>query len=1084
MPVRNVTPAAPDSAPPFSASADATAYLREKIRAQQHLDEAIAIARLLPLAEFSAAARLRIATRSHSLVEAIRAIHAKSAGVEAFMHEYDLSTQEGVVLMCMAEALLRIPDSATVDLLIRDKIGASDWAQHIPRSDSLFVNASTWALMLTGRIINLDAHAAHTRHEPFSEVLQHMLARASEPVIRQAVLAAMRLLGQHFIMGRTITEALQHAQAAEQRGYRHSFDMLGEAARSQADAQKYFSAYSQAIDALGKANSHADVNSAAGISVKLSALHPRYEFSQSARVMCELLPILRELALQAKAAGIGFTIDAEETERLELSLDLIEPLALDPALAGWQGLGLALQAYQKRAPALLDWLADLARRSQRRLMVRLVKGAYWDSEIKLAQERGLDSYPVFTRKAATDVSYLACARLLLDNPQAFFPQFATHNAQTLASILEMTATCATPGDFEFQRLHGMGAELYEQIVGNGNGRYPCRVYAPVGSHADLLAYLVRRLLENGANSSFVYQLEDRQVPVDALIADPVNLWCGNAARHDGQATDQAASTHQLPLPRQLFGAERLNSRGLDLGDIDTLQHLKEALVASRRIQLRAAPTCVAQESLDNWQAVFAPANQKELLGVIANASASHIAMALDQAQAAFPAWEATSASLRAACLERAADAFEHRTAELMALIVREGGRTLPDALSEVREAIDFCRYYAARARTDFTAPHPLPGPTGERNELTLHGRGIFACISPWNFPLAIFIGQIAAALVAGNTVIAKPAAQTPLIAALAVDILHETGIPPAALQLLPGDGAVGAALVNDARIAGVAFTGSNASAQHIARSLVERVDPRRPFVPLTPLIAETGGQNVMIVDSSALPDQVVRDVLASAFNSAGQRCSALRVLFIQNDIADKVIGMLQGAMQELSIGDPAQLATDIGPLIDTAAQARLAAHVRILEDHGKLIQRCELPAECAGGWFFAPQAWEIDDMSLLTQEVFGPILHVIRWPAQQLDRVLAAIDACGYGLTLGIHSRLDSTIAHIVSKARVGNIYVNRNIIGAVVGVQPFGGERLSGTGPKAGGPHYLLRFASERCLSVNTTAAGGNASLMASSGK
>jgi len=1029
--------------------------LREKIGALYRIDESIAIGNLLPLAELSDDIKARVAARAGNLVSLIRAERSDRSGIDAFMHEFDLSSREGVVLMCMAEALLRIPDTDTVDRLIRDKIGSTDWEHHVSRSDNVFVNASTWALMLTGRLVQL-----HTEDRNLSAMLKRLVARLGEPVIRQAVLAAMRILGKQFVMGRTIDEALMRARAAEAQGYRHSYDMLGEAARTMADARRYFASYEQAIATIGREANGRAIADAPSISVKLSALHPRYEFAQRARVMAELVPSVKILAQQAKSHNIGFTIDAEEADRLELSLDIVEALALDADLAGWHGLGLAVQAYQKRAPAVIDWLADTARRGGRRLMVRLVKGAYWDAEIKMAQERGMEGFPVFTRKVATDVSYIACTKKLLADPIAFYPQFATHNAHTLSVIMELAADRT---DYEFQRLHGMGEELYAQIVGPDKYNRPCRVYAPVGTHEDLLAYLVRRLLENGANSSFVNRIVDERMPIETLIADPVETWRALSSK----------SHPRIALPDNLYGSERRNSRGLDLWNGDMVAMQMAALDRSRRELYRAAPI-IGGEKLDGIaHPVNAPANRQERIGEVVNADASMVDHALTQATAAFGKWNATPAGTRAAYLDRAADLMQARMSELMALIVREGGRTLPDACSEVREAIDFCRYYAARAKADFSAPISLPGPAGERNELSLHGRGVFACISPWNFPLAIFTGQIAAALAAGNTVVAKPAEQTPLIAAMAIDILHEGGIPTDVLHLLPGEGDIGAAIVDDARIAGVAFTGSTDTARAIAQALAKRDGP------IVPLIAETGGQNALIADSSALPEQVFRDVLASAFNSAGQRCSALRVLFLQEDIAEKVSNMLRGAMLELVIGDPSVLATDVGPVIDEEARGLLQAHVRKLEQTGRLIYRCELPASCANGTFFPPQVYEVDALSQLTHEVFGPILHVIRWRSQDLDSVLGAIDATNYGLTLGIHSRIDETIDRIIGALRVGNTYVNRNMIGAVVGAQPFGGERLSGTGPKAGGPHYLLRFANERTLTVDTTAAGGNASLM-----
>jgi RHH-type proline utilization regulon transcriptional repressor/proline dehydrogenase/delta 1-pyrroline-5-carboxylate dehydrogenase len=842
--------------------------------------------------------------------------------------------------------------------------------------------------------------------------------------------------------------------------------MLGEAARTSADALRYFDSYSKAIAAIGDAASGRPPFIAPSISIKLSALHPRYEVASEDRVRRELLPAIKALAVRAKARNIGLTIDAEEAERLELSMGLIEALATDHELVGWNGLGLAIQAYQKRALPLLDWLADVAHRGQRRLLVRLCKGAYWDAEIKIAQERGHGDYPVFTRKVTSDVSYLACARRLFADPQAFYPAFATHNAHTLAAVAEIAISAGGSDEWEYQRLHGMGEELYDQIVGARKWNQACRVYAPVGSHEDLLAYLVRRLLENGANSSFVNRIADAELPIDALIADPVERLAALAVKRQPR----------IPLPRDLFGAERANSEGPDMNDKAALQDLHQAIKQSRTVNYLAAPLIGGKQGVGaSSRPVCSPANQREVVGQVIEASVADVTAALAVAQAAFPAWEATPAATRAAALERAADLMQEGLPELVALIVREGGRIQVDAVSEVREAIDFCRYYAAQAREKFAAPIELPGPTGESNSLSLHGRGVFVCISPWNFPLAIFVGQVVAALAAGNTVLAKPAEQTPLVAALAVGMLHSAGIPTNVLAFLPGDGRVGAAMVAGRECAGVAFTGSTEVARVIARSLAGKDGP------LVPLIAETGGQNALIADSSALPEQIVRDVLASAFNSAGQRCSALRVLFVQADIADRVGTMLAGAMQELRIGDPADLRTDVGPVIDEAARKVLVAHASWLDSFATPLHTCPLDEQAtAHGSFFAPRAYEIDSLSRLEREVFGPILHIVRWRGEDLDKVCDAIASTGYGLTLGIHSRIENTIRRITARLHVGNTYVNRNLIGAVVGVQPFGGEGLSGTGPKAGGPHYLYRFASERTLSVDTTAAGGNASLMA----
>jgi RHH-type proline utilization regulon transcriptional repressor/proline dehydrogenase/delta 1-pyrroline-5-carboxylate dehydrogenase len=1031
--------------------------LRAAIGIAHRRSEDEAVAAILAAAPLTPEANARVEATARRLVEAVRRERVGRGGLDAFLYEYALSSPEGIALMCLAEALLRIPDAETIDRLIRDKLAGADWAQHLGHSGSLFVNASTWALMLTGRMLRPeDADSG-----ALAAALHHFAARASEPVVRQAITAAMRILGRQFVMGRTIGEALERARPAERRGYRHSYDMLGEAARTADAATRYRDAYERAIAAIGTVVAGRTIETAPGISVKLSALHPRYEFAQRGRVMRELLPVLLGLAAKARETGIGFTIDAEEADRLELSLDLIEALALARELSGWDGLGLAVQAYQKRAPAVVDWLADLAGRAKRRLMVRLVKGAYWDSEIKRTQERGLDSYPVYTRKVATDVSYLACAGRIFAAGPAFFPQFATHNAHTLAAIAELAGQRR---DWEFQRLHGMGEALYDEVVGPEKMGIPCRVYAPVGSHEDLLAYLVRRLLENGANTSFVNRIVDENQPVAAIVADPVS-----------RLASLSRKPHpRIRLPRDLFAPERENSRGIDLSDAQALAALRDDMAAALRRDWRAGPIVGGREAGAGGEPVFDPSDRRRRIGIVSPATPEIVAAALARAAGAAPEWSRVSADRRAALLERAAELYERDRAALMALIVREGGRTIPAALAEVREAADYLRYYAARARAEFLRPMPLPGPAGERNALALHGRGVFACISPWNFPLAIFTGQIAAALAAGNAAVAKPAEQTPLTAAAAVRHLLAAGIPPDVLHLLPGPGeTVGAALAEDLRIAGIAFTGSTETAHAISLTLA-----RRPG-PLVPLIAETGGQNAMIVDSSALPEQVVADVLTSAFDSAGQRCSALRLLYLQTDIADRVVAMLAGAMAELAIGDPARLATDIGPVIDADSCRTLARHVERMTREGRLVYRCRLPPETAHGSYFAPAAFEIDSARRLDREVFGPILHVVRWRGDHLDAVLDEIAGTGYGLTLGIHSRIGETIDRIIARLGVGNIYVNRNMIGAVVGAQPFGGEGLSGTGPKAGGPYYLHRFAVERTVSVDTTASGGNAALL-----
>ncbi|MBI1779632.1 MAG: bifunctional proline dehydrogenase/L-glutamate gamma-semialdehyde dehydrogenase PutA [Proteobacteria bacterium] len=1030
--------------------------LRRAIAALYRADETHLVERLIDAAAVAPAVARRIEARARALVVDVRRGRQGQGGLDAFLHEYALSTREGVVLMCLAEALLRIPDAETADRLIRDKIGEADWQAHLGRSDSLFVNASTWALMLTGRVMALGAE-----EDDWPGVLGRLVRRSGEPVIRNGLTQAMRILGRQFVMGRSIEEALERAREPERQGYRHSYDMLGEAARTQADAERYRLSYEAAIGAIGKASSGSGPIAGPGISVKLSALHPRYELAQMDRVMAELVPVVKSLALQAKGLDIGFTVDAEESDRLEPSLDVIEALALDPELAQWSGLGLAVQAYQKRAIPVIDWLADLAERSRRRLMVRLVKGAYWDTEIKRAQERGLAGYPVFTRKLATDVSYLAASRRLLARPDRFYPQFATHNAHTLAAILEFAGN---DRDFEFQRLHGMGEALYRQIVNADAGGIPARVYAPVGGHEDLLAYLVRRLLENGANTSFVNRIVDERLPIDVVVADPVQALRGMTPKPHPR----------IPLPADLFRPERVNSLGIDLGDETQLAPLAAAMDEAAGRGWKAAPIVAGRERSGSGKIVRDPSDHRREIGRVVEASAADLEAALAAASASSAAWDATPAERRAQILERSALLYEEKMPELMALAIREAGKTLPDALAEVREAVDFCRYYAARARADFAYPFELPGPTGERNSLELHGRGVFACISPWNFPLAIFTGQVAAALASGNAVIAKPAEQTPLIAAEAVRLLHAAGVPAEVLHLLPGDGAaVGAPLVADPRIAGVAFTGSTETARTINQSLAARSGP------IAPLIAETGGQNAMIVDSSALPEQVVMDVVASAFQSAGQRCSALRILCLQEDVADRITAMLKGAIDELRLGDPGLIGTDVGPVIDQEALDTLEAHARRMAHEGKLIARAKLGPEAAHGTFMAPLAVEIDRIDRLTGEVFGPVLHVLRYEEDRLEAVLDEIRKTGFALTLGIHSRIDETVRRVTSRLGVGNTYVNRNMIGAVVGVQPFGGERLSGTGPKAGGPFYLHRFAVERTVSIDTTAAGGNASLL-----
>jgi len=1021
-------------------------------------DETRCVEELLSQIDISDEANQKIQLRAEKLVVAIRQRRLNKGGLEAFMAEYDLSNQEGVALMCLAEALLRIPDHLTADRLIRDKLSQGDWYAHLGESDSLFVNAATWALVLTGKWVRKDTFC----HAELERSLSGWLTKQSNSVIRSATMQAMKIIGNQFVMGETIQQAQKRAEKTEAIGYRYSYDMLGEAAKTEADAQLYLASYIEAIHAIGQNKPHLPMYERAGISIKLSALHPRYEIAQANRVESELLPRVKSLAKMAKHYNISLTIDAEEADRLEISLKILEALALDVELASWQGLGLAVQAYQKRAPYVIDWLNELAQRSHRRIMVRLVKGAYWDSEIKHSQEFGLSGYPVYTRKVYTDVAYLLCAKKMLANPESFYSMFATHNAYTLSAIMEMAGNFR---DFEFQCLHGMGDTLYDQVVDRNHGLgMPCRVYAPVGNYKSLLAYLVRRLLENGANSSFVNRIIDASIPVADLIENPIKIAQGlNATSHPG-----------IPLPRNIYG-DRMNSKGIDLSNQLELQELASEMTEAMKDEWLAVPMIAERVDLDSKsKPLYNPANRKEVIGYVTEATTEHVEHALQSAQLAFPKWQATSAHERAQCLRRMADLLETNMALLMAMAVKEAGKSIPNAIGEIREAVDFCRYYANQAEVHFAQPMELKGITGELNQLSLHGRGIFVCISPWNFPLAIFLGEVTAALAAGNVVIAKPAEQTPLIATAAVELLHQAGVPRDVVQMLPGTGEIiGSQLVNDPRISGVIFTGSTEVAHLINKSLANRTGPIVPF------IAETGGQNAMIVDSSALPEQVVKDVIASAFDSAGQRCSALRVLFLQEDVANTIIEMLKGAMDELRVGDPNLLSTDIGPVIDEEARDNLLAHIELMKHDAKLLHQVHLSSEAQLGTFVPPTAFELASLDVLKREVFGPVLHIIRYKATELDKVVDQINNTGYGLTFGIHSRIQETIDFLCSKIRVGNVYVNRNIIGAVVGVQPFGGQGLSGTGPKAGGPLYLPRLAIERSVSVNTTASGGNASLM-----
>ena len=1031
--------------------------LRAAITGHWLADETVRVRALLDEARQPPEDTTAVAATAADLVRRVR-LRARDQGVvESFMRQYDLGSEEGVLLMCVAEALLRIPDPETTDKLIRDKLGEADWKRHMGQSESVLVNASTWGLMLTGQLVEL---GDDTRHDVRS-AFKRLAGRVGEPVIRLAVRQAMKIMGHQFVMGRTIGEALSRARKGRNAHYRYSFDMLGEAALTQPDADRYLEAYRRAIDALGDGGPGTGDVGAPSISVKLSALHPRYEHAKRERVLAELAPRLLDLAQRAKGRNIGLTVDAEEADRLELSLDVFEAAWLDASLAGWDGLGIVVQAYQKRAPFVIDWIAGLARRGGRQVPVRLVKGAYWDTEIKRAQVEGYPGYAVFTRKPSTDVSYLACARRLLDAGNAVYPMFATHNAQTIAAVHRMAA--GRP--FEFQKLHGMGDDLYDEVIPADRLGVPCRVYAPVGSHEDLLPYLVRRLLENGANSSFVNRITDEDVAIEDLVRDPVEV----------VAAFDPIPHPRIPRPVDILRgprSDRTNSMGLNLANDHDLRDLATAMAAEPG-PWQATPLVPGASSAADWVDVTSPADRRRAVGRWQPADKATVERAMENAVTAQPAWDATPVAGRAALLEHAADLLEQRMARFMALCTLEAGKTIPDGVAEVREAVDFLRYYAEQARI-LVAPEALPGPTGETNTLQLAGRGVFACISPWNFPLAIFIGQVAAALVTGNAVLAKPAEQTSLVGFEAVKLLHEAGVPEAVLQFLPGDGAsVGAALTGDTRIAGVVFTGSNGTALAINRALAARDGA------IGTLIAETGGQNALIADSSALPEQLVKDVMASAFTSAGQRCSAARVLFVQDDIADKVIEMLAGAMAELKVGDPGQLSTDVGPVIDADALGMLDRHAERMQVEARLIAIASMDEGTAHGTFFAPRAWELASLSQLERENFGPALHVIRWKADELGQVIDAVNTTGYGLTLGIHSRIDDTVELIAARARVGNVYVNRNQVGAVVGVQPFGGQRLSGTGPKAGGPHYLPRFATEKVVTINTTAAGGNASLL-----
>lgn len=1029
---------------------------QKKITDYYYADETVCVDALVAKLHALSEKHRDIQLIATDLVDTVRSDKGGQTSVEALMSEYDLSSEEGTVLMCLAEALLRIPDKQTEDLLIKDKLTGADWEKHIGASESTFVNLTTRSLSLGGKVL-----ADQSNSNIFKKAWYGLVSRCGEPVIREAIRRSMKIMSEHFVLGRTIDEAIKNAKPLSKMGYLFSFDMLGEMAKTQEQADHYFSAYQNAIKIMGESIANKNGFQSPSISIKLSALHPRYEFAKREMVVPFLIDRLKTLAIQAKKAGIYVTVDAEEAFRLEMSLDIFASVFSDPAFADWEGLGLAVQAYQKRAYFVLDYLIVLARSKKKRICVRLVKGAYWDTEIKMAQVGGFPNYPVFTRKVSTDISYLACAQLMLTAQDAIYPQFATHNAYTVAAILWMTQDKRY--QFEFQNLQGMGKPLHNVLVTSEKYHAASRIYAPVGQHQDLLPYLVRRLLENGANTSFVHQIANPAIPVPVLTQSPL----------EKLRTYSQIPNAKIPLPSNIYPNQHKNSRGFDVTQIDALSELINGMQPFEHHQWHATPL---HQKLNESQArkVLSPNDSHDVVGLVQLAEANEVDIALIKSQTAFFAWDQLGVEKRAAILEKTADLMENAQAELFALLIREAGKFFPDAIAEVREAVDFCRYYAKIARTLLSSEN-LPGPTGESNTLRMHGLGTILCVSPWNFPLAIFTGQIAASLVTGNCVIAKPAAQTPLIAARAIELFHEAGVPQAVLQLMPGSGSkIGNALIADERSSGVLFTGSTETAKTIQLTLANRAGA------IVPLIAETGGINAMIVDSSALLEQVVGDVMTSAFGSAGQRCSALRVVFVQDDIADDFVAMLHGAMQTWRVGHSADLATDVGPVIDSSAQKTLQSHIDEMHQKAKFIAQMQFSNTARQGAFIAPIAFEIPTLSILQKEVFGPVLHVLRFKRKELHHMIDQINALGYGLTFGIQSRIDSTIDEIQKHIKTGNIYVNRNMIGAVVGVQPFGGCGLSGTGPKAGGPHYLLRLCRESTMTINTTAMGGNAQLLA----
>ncbi len=1028
----------------------------EPFRAAYAPDDKQLVEKLLKEAAGDPVVERLIDQRARGYVEDMRTTQVGLGGVEDFMREFGLTTREGLAMMVLAEALLRVPDAKTSDKLIEDKLAAARFDEPSDqKSDTWLVSASSWALGITSRLL-------HPGDTPQS-ILSSLVKRMGMPTVRVATRKAMKLLGHQFVLGETIQKALERSKSQEAKGYRYSYDMLGEGARTAKDAERYFKSYANAIEAIGKSAGDKPLPDRPGISVKLSALHPRYQAVNGELVRTELLPRLRELVQMAKDRNLNFTIDAEEADRLEISLDVIAALLTDPVTEGWDGFGLAVQAYQKRGVEVIDWLVNAARKTNRKMMVRLVKGAYWDTEIKLAQENGAEGYPVFSRKAATDLSYLCCAKRMLAARDVLYPQFATHNALTVAQIIELSGGKAE--GYEFQRLHGMGESLFKSVCERDG--FPCRIYAPVGDHKDLLAYLVRRLLENGANSSFVTIVGDTSVPVDALLKRPKDIL--DNGHH--------SMNRSIPLPKDLYGESRRNSEGVEFGWAEERNLLVAGMAKTTAPFTDARPLGAGLPEPGQARPVIAPMDGTTKVGTVRFADRETARKAVEAAQKGFESWSRKPVHERAAALSKVADLLEENRDRLMTILAMEAGKCLPDGIAEIREAVDFCRYYANEARTLFGEGQLMPGPTGEENRYRHRGRGVFVCISPWNFPLAIFLGQISAALLAGNAVVAKPAEQTPLIAYETAKLMYQAGIPEDVFFLLPGEGDVGAALTGHPAVAGVAFTGSTETAWAINGTLAAK---RGPIVPL---IAETGGINAMLVDATALPEQVCDDVMMSAFQSAGQRCSALRLLYVQEDVADNLLEMLEGAAKELKLGDPRLPSTDIGPVIDAEARDNISSHVADMQKNQTLRFAGETPTGAlANGSWIAPHIIELDKAEALTREVFGPVLHVVRYKAKDIDKVLDQIASTGYGLTLGVHSRIDATVKKVVDRLLVGNVYVNRNTIGAVVGTQPFGGSGLSGTGPKAGGPVYLTRFALEQVVSINTAAAGGNASLVAAS--